>query len=127
MDYFQALNKLKEYNQEHLLKFYDKMSEEKQKNLLEQVESLNLEQIDNLFKNIKNQENKPAKIEPIEYIDKEKLTEEEKKEYEKIGNDTLSSGKLAAVTMAGGQGTRLGHIGPKGTFDLGLKSHKTLI
>lgn len=126
MDYFQALNKLKEYNQEHLLKFYDKMSEEKQKNLLEQVESLNLEQIDNLFKNIKNQENKPAKIEPIEYIDKEKLTEEEKKEYEKIGNDTLSSGKLAAVTMAGGQGTRLGHIGPKGTFDLGLKSHKTL-
>lgn len=127
MDYNKALNKLKEYNQEHLLKFYDKMPEEKQKILLEQVEGLNLAQIKELYEGIsKEEENKEVKVEPIDYIDKEKLSKEEKEKYEKIGNEILSSGKIAAVTMAGGQGTRLGHKGPKGTFDLGLKSHKTL-
>ena len=45
MDYNQALGKLKEYNQEHLLKFYDKMPKEKQEKLLAQIEKLDLEQI----------------------------------------------------------------------------------
>ena len=127
MDYNQALGKLKEYNQEHLLKFYDKMPKEKQEKLLAQIEKLDLEQIKKLYEDIKKpEEKKETLVEPIGYIDKEKLGKEEKEEYEKIGNETLASGKIAAVTMAGGQGTRLGHKGPKGTFDLGLKSHKTL-
>lgn len=127
MDYNQALGKLKEYNQEHLLKFYDKMPKEKQEKLLAQIEKLDLEQIKKLYEDIKKpEEKKETLVEPIGYIDKEKLSKEEKEEYEKIGNETLASGKIAAVTMAGGQGTRLGHKGPKGTFDLGLKSHKTL-
>lgn len=127
MNYNEALNKLTKYGQEHLLKFYNKMPQEKQEKLLKQIEELNLEQIQTLYDAIKNPpESKETTVEPISYIDKEKLSEEEKKKYEEIGNKTLSSGKIAAVTMAGGQGTRLGHKGPKGTFDLGLKSHKPL-
>ena len=46
------------------------------------------------------------KIEPIQYIEKEKLSKEEKEKYSKIGIEEIKQGKLAVVTMAGGQGTR---------------------
>ena len=46
--------------------------------------------------------------------------------YERKGIEAIKYNKLAVVTMAGGQGTRLGHNGPKGTFDFGLESHKSI-
>ena len=39
-------------------------------------------------------------------------------ELTNIGEEILRKGQYAVVTMAGGQGTRLGHSGPKGTFKL---------
>ena len=35
-----------------------------------------------------------------------------------LGERIVSTGKYAVVTMAGGQGSRLEHPGPKGTFRL---------
>ena len=128
MNYEEAKSKLENSNQKHLLNFYDKMSKENQERLLAQIEKLDLAQIQKLYDAIKNPvaEKTETKVEPIEYVDKAKLSNAKKEEYAKLGNEALSSGKIAAVTMAGGQGTRLGHKGPKGTYDLGLKSHKTL-
>ena len=51
-------------------------------------------------------------------MDKEKLSKEERTAYEEDGIRAIKEGKYAVVTMAGGQGTRLGHNGPKGTFEL---------
>ena len=59
-------------------------------------------------------------------MDKEELSKEDKEKYEKLGEKIIKEGRYAVVTMAGGQGTRLGHDGPKGTFDFGLESHKTI-
>ena len=59
-------------------------------------------------------------------VEKEKMSKEEKEKYDQIGIEKIKEGKLAVVTMAGGQGTRLGHNGPKGTFDIGLESHKSI-
>lgn len=47
-------------------------------------------------------------------------------EAREIGEAALRAGKVAAFTVAGGQGTRLGYDGPKGTFPVTPVSEKTL-
>ena len=117
---------LKKYNQEQILNNYEKLDETHKKQLIEQIENLDFELINNLYNNTKKEaKNSNDEITPIEYLDKYKLNDKYKY-YENIGKKAIKEGKLAAVTMAGGQGTRLGHSGPKGTFDIGLSSHKSL-
>ena len=117
---------LKKYGQEHLLNHYDKLDKKHQQELLEQIEKINFELINSLYENADKEDKKQQdEIKPIDYLDKYKLYDQYKY-YENIGKKAIKEGKLAAVTMAGGQGTRLGHDGPKGTFDIGLASHKSL-
>ena len=118
---------VKKYNQEHLLRFYDKLSKDKKEELLDQILTIDFDLMNALYKQAK----KPAtldnvEVEPIDYVDKSKLTVEETKRYEEKGIAAIKENKYAVVTMAGGQGTRLGHSGPKGTYDMGLPSHKSL-
>lgn len=117
---------LKKYNQEHLLNGYERLDESKQKKLIKQIKNIDFELINSLYQNkTKEQDTSKDEITPMEYLDKYKLNDEYKY-YENIGKKAIKEGKLAAVTMAGGQGTRLGHAGPKGTYDIGLDSHKSL-
>ena len=117
---------LKKYGQEHLLNNYENLDENKKKRLLEQLSKIDYELINSLYANTKKEiKNEKDIIEPIEYLDKFKLNEQYKV-YEALGKKAIKEGKLAVVTMAGGQGTRLGHSGPKGTYDIGLDSHKSL-
>ena len=119
--------KLKKYHQEHLLMKYDEKSEEEQKELLRQIENIDFDLMNELYEQAtKPVDLKKDLIEPIEHVDKSKLTASEKEMYEKKGIEAIKYNKLAVVTMAGGQGTRLGHKGPKGTFDFGLESHKSI-
>ena len=127
IEYNAALNKLKRYNQEQLLDRYDSLTEERKEAILNQIKNIDFEQINELYnsrdKKVEKDENK---ITNIGYVDKSKLSKEEYDKYYKLGKKAIEDGKYAVVTMAGGQGTRLGYIAPKGTFKIGSGIDKSL-
>ena len=115
----EAENLLKEYNQEHIIKYLNKMDDEKAEKLIDQIHTIDFHQITELYNNTKKKiEFKESKIEALKYLDKAKLTFEQIEKFDKLGSNIVKKGQYAVVTMAGGQGTRLGHNGPKGTFKL---------
>ena len=125
--YEEAKKLLKKYNQEQLLIWYDKLIEEQKEQLINQIFNIDFEEMEELYSQTKKTKNfANCKIDPLPYIDKEKISKEDRQNYEKQGIDIIKSGKYAVVTMAGGQGTRLGHNGPKGTFELEVGEKKPL-
>lgn len=122
----QAKKIVKKYNQEHLLNFYDNLNNEKKQELLEQILEIDFEQLNKLYKNINNVKNNKTEITPITYTEKSKISKEEIRLYREKGIETIKNNKYAVVIMAGGQGTRLGHDGPKGTFMLDVEPTKSL-
>ena len=117
--YEKAKELVKKYHQEHLLKFYDDLDDEKKKELLDQILTIDFDLMEKLYHDAKKPlDLKNVTVEPIDYVDKSKMTATEIKAYEEKGIEAIKANKFAVVTMAGGQGTRLEHNGPKGTFKL---------
>ena len=115
----ETINILKKYKQDHIIKLLKKLDEEKKEELIDQINKIDFDQIMELYDNTKKTfEIKENKIESIPYLDKQKLSKQEKQEFDELGEQIIRNGEYAVVTMAGGQGSRLGHIGPKGTFKL---------
>ena len=112
-------NLLKKYNQTNLINMMNKFSEEENKRIIEQLKNIDLERITELYNTTKKEiDVSPKNIEHINYIDKSQLTDDEKNKYKTLGEEIIKNKQYAVVTLAGGQGTRLGHNGPKGTFKI---------
>ena len=114
-----AIDTLKQYNQPHIINLLNTLDEEKRQELINQINMIDFHQMMELYDNTKKEvEIRENIIESIPYLDKSKLSKEEKEEFDNLGENIIKNGKYAVVTMAGGQGSRLGHTGPKGTFKL---------
>lgn len=111
---------LKKYNQNSILKLLENLEDEPKEKLCRDIISIDFKEIMQLYNNKEKIYEKKPEIAPINYIDKEKLTEEEKEQANKIGEEIIKNNQYAVVTMAGGQGTRLGCKGPKGAFKLDI-------
>ena len=127
IEYEEALKKLNKYNQEHLLKRYEFLDDERKEKIINQIKNIDFDQVTELFNITKKSVKSPeGMITNIEYVDKSKLSKEEYDKYYEIGKKIIEQGKYAVVTMAGGQGTRLGYVAPKGTFKIGGGINKSL-
>lgn len=118
----------KEFNQEHLLRFFSRLAEEDKKNLLDQTLNIDFKLINKLYDTVANNQIKKLSgdITPLKSMQWNNIPKDEKENLYHSGIQLVSKGKVAAFLVAGGQGTRLGHSGPKGTYDIGLPSHKSL-
>jgi len=111
-----AVSKLKQYDQLHILDFYDSLSESSKKYLLSQIDLLDLSILERIND---DKYSKRGKFEPLGALTLDKIAENEDK-FRKIGLDTIRNGKAACILLAGGQGSRLGFEHPKGMFNMGI-------
>ena len=126
-NYNKAKKILEKYKQEHLLNFYNELNIKEKELLVEQICRIDFQQIFDLYEASKKNEIVPrSEINPLGYTIKKQLSKNEISYYEAIGNEVINNKKYAVVTLAGGQGTRLGYKGPKGTFEIDTRPKKSL-
>ena len=124
----EAEEKLKKYKQDSVFKLMNKLEGEKKIALAESILSTDLESVQNVFKTINDKkESASVEISPMNATVKEKVSDGERESYYEIGKKVIENNEYAVVTVAGGQGTRLGHNGPKGTYKINtIKGEKSL-
>ena len=115
MTYQNALEKLEACNQQHLLQYFEELSESEKAELLEQIELTDFEVIEQ-GNNQKDVEK--GVISPLISLELDEINAK-KEHYTQVGTDAIKAGKVAAVLLAGGMGTRLGSDDPKGMYDIG--------
>ena len=120
-----SIQRIFKYHQEHILHFWDELSEQEQKHLLEIAGAINFRKIQKYYK-IAKTENKPINFSLLEPSDYVKQNDERREKFYQLGSEALKSGKVAFLTVAGGQASRLGFDLPKGCFRISPITQKSL-
>ena len=126
--------KYEKANQDHVFAFYDELNTQEKATLYAQLQSFDPDRINVLADKALHSSKSPeaAKrptIEPLPDSATVSLLDLDQKdidEWYNLGLALVAQNKVAVLLMAGGQGTRLGSSAPKGCFDIGLPSHKSL-
>jgi UDP-N-acetylglucosamine/UDP-N-acetylgalactosamine diphosphorylase len=130
------LHRVTAAGQEHLFQFWNDLDESQQRALLRDVEGIDFERLQRLL-NARAEflagggaakDRAEQAQSPVQLIRQPKSDADFKawKAAAAIGRDLIAQGKVGALLVAGGQGTRLGFDKPKGMFPVGPISGKTL-
>jgi len=134
LDVVKLRKELQRFGQEHLLQFWDELSEDHQHELFNELSALDLEEVQEYFKKTVVEmshagEKLDDRMQPLtesQCGSIAKSTDLELAHYENLSLEEISKGKVGILLLAGGQGTRLGTSYPKGMYNVGLPSQKTL-
>lgn len=113
----QAKEKLEQYGQTHVLKYYDELSEAQKQDLLDQIEATDMSILEACLH--KEDLAKKGEITPLAAMQLDEI-EANRESFTKTGLEAIRTGKVGAVLLAGGMGTRLGSDNPKGMYNVGL-------
>lgn len=117
MNFENAKKKLENYEQLHVLKYYDELPENEKKALLQQIDETDFSVTEKIIK--KAGDDKRGVITPIKAMTLDEINNS-KEHFKSLGLEAIRAGKVGAVLLAGGQGTRLGLDRPKGTLNIGV-------
>jgi len=113
----QAAKKLSAAGQEHVLRYYGELDDEHRRELLEQIENTDFSVLSSLEDGKSG--NERGKITPLAAMQLGEIRSREQ-EFYKLGLEAVRAGKVGAVLLAGGMGTRLGSDDPKGMYNIGI-------
>ncbi|CAF3183978.1 unnamed protein product, partial [Rotaria sp. Silwood2] len=129
-------------NQTHLVAYWPELNDEQRKALLHDINEVDFDRVKEAYDGIKyellseinnHNDKKPEVIDDImEPIPDHmagsinEASKEELEDYRQLGLKAISEGSVCVLLLAGGQGTRLGVDYPKGMFNIGLPSNKSL-
>ena len=117
MDYTQALKKAEEYGQQHILQYYHELNKAEQEALLTQIEETDFS-VTEMCTN-KDKATKKGEITPLKAMELPQIAENHDS-FRRTGLAAIRAGKVGAVLLAGGMGTRLGSDDPKGMYNIGI-------
>lgn len=134
--YDEIAAKLNKSDQAHLLTFHNSLPDAEKASLLDQLDRLNVERVNRICQKalkdveaLQNADPSQSQLQPLPDSAFASLINADKAQaakWEEEGLKQIADGKVAAIVMAGGQGTRLGSSDPKGCYDIQLPSHKSL-
>ncbi|MGB2802077.1 MAG: UDPGP type 1 family protein [Phycisphaerae bacterium] len=123
--------KVADAGQEHVLRFWDDLDATGRRRLLAELAEVDFDEIGRIVReHLEGSRGLelPNDLQPAPFIPlpASEADRRRHREMRDLGETILASGRAAVLTVAGGQGTRLGYEGPKGAFPIGPVSGRTL-
>jgi UDP-N-acetylglucosamine/UDP-N-acetylgalactosamine diphosphorylase len=125
-NYDELRTRYAEAGQGHVFHYIEELSVTERAELIHQLEGIELERLASLLKAARAETADESVVEPFPHAVARSTDQDVVDSVRSKGLEAIRKGQVAALVLAGGQGTRLGYDGPKGMYNIGLPSGRSL-